>query len=55
MKRILTNSLAALALVAGLAIGAVCHGFAAFLGAIALAWAGAVTLINGNTDWIWRA
>lgn len=55
MKRIITNTLAALALIAGLVIGAACQGVLAFLGAIALGWTGAVTLIAKNTDWIWNA
>lgn len=54
MKRTATNLLAALALVAGIVIGAVCHGILAFLGAFALAYCGAVTLISKNTDWIWN-
>lgn len=55
MKRILTNVIAVLALVAGIVIGAVCHGVLAFLGAFALAYVGAVTLLSKNTDWIWNA
>lgn len=55
MKRTATNILAALALVAGIVIGARCHGILAFIGAIALAYAGTVTLISKNTDWIWNA
>ena len=55
MKRNLINITAALAVIAGIVIGAVCHGILAFLGAFALAFAGTVTLISGNTDWIWNA
>lgn len=54
MKRTITNTIAALAVIAGIVIGAVCHGILAFLCAIALSWVGAVALINYNTDWIWR-
>lgn len=49
------NTLAALAVLAGLVIGAVGSGLLALLGGIALAYAGAVTLISKNTDWIWKA
>lgn len=55
MKRKVINVIATIAVIAGIVIGAVCHGILAFLGALALAWAGGVTLINGNTDWIWYA
>ena len=48
------NLLAALALVAGLVIGAAGSGLLALLGGIALAYAGTVTLISKNTDWIWK-
>lgn len=55
MKRILTNTIAALALVAGLVIGATFHGLLAFLLGVALGYAGLITLIAKNTDWIWYA
>lgn len=55
MKRNIINILATLAVIAGLTIGAACQGILAFLGAFALAFVGAVTLISGNTDWIWNA
>ena len=55
MKKHIVNTIATLAIVAGIVIGALCHGILAFLGALALTWGGAVTLINGNTDWIWNA
>lgn len=54
MKRIIINTLAALAVIAGVVIGAVCNGVPAFICAISLSWVGAVALINYNTDWIWR-
>ena len=52
MKRHIVNVLAVLAIIGGIAIGAAGDGLLAFLAAIALAYAGAVTLIHGNTDWI---
>lgn len=55
MKKIITNTFAALALVAGIVIGATGHGILACLAGVALAWAGAVTLISKSTDWIWNA
>jgi hypothetical protein len=55
MKRILTNTIAALAVVAGLVIGAVGHGLLVCLVALALMYAGALTLISKNTDWLWHA
>lgn len=55
MKKTITNTIAALALIAGIIIGAVCHGVLAFLGAFALAYAGLITLLSKNTDWIWNA
>lgn len=55
MKRIAINTIAALAVIAGLVIGAVGHGLLVCLVALALTYAGALTLINQNTDWIWRA
>lgn len=54
MKRIILNILAALAVVAGLILGAIGHGLLAVIVALALTWGGAVTLINQNTDWIWN-
>lgn len=54
MKRITLNVIASLAVLAGIVIGAACQGVLALIGALALAWTGAVTLINQNTDWIWR-
>lgn len=54
-RKILTNTLAALALLAGLVIAALCHGVLAFLAAFALAYAGLITLLSKNTDWIWNA
>lgn len=55
MKRKVINVIATIAVIAGIIIGAVCHGILAFIGALALAWAGAVTLLSKNTDWIWNA
>lgn len=55
MKKHIVNILAALAVVAGICIGAVCQGILALLGGVSLAWAGAVTLIGRNTDWLWNA
>ena len=54
MKKRITNAAALLALLAGIGIGAVCSGIAAFLGGFLLAYAGALTLITGNTDWLWN-
>jgi len=53
MKRT-TTIIAVLAIVAGIVIGALGSGILACLTGIALAFAGAVTLINGSTDWIWN-
>lgn len=50
--RTTVNILAVLAIVAGLVIGAACHGVLAFLGAFILAYLGTVALIKMNTDWI---
>lgn len=55
MKKIIRNTFAALALIAGLVIGAVCQGLLAFIGAFALTYGGLITLIAGNTRWIWTA
>lgn len=55
MKKRIIDILAVLALLAGLCIGAVCQGILALMGGVALAWAGAVTLIGRNTDWLWNA
>lgn len=52
MKRIFLNIIAALAVLCGIAIGAVGSGLLACIGGIALAWGGAVTLIEQNTSWI---
>lgn len=52
MKHKIINTLAVLAVIAGIIIGAVCNGVPAFICAISLSWAGAVTLISGSTDWI---
>lgn len=48
------NLICALAIAAGLVIGAAGSGLLALLGGIALAYAGTVTLISKNTDWIWK-
>lgn len=53
MKKTAINIAAVLALLAGLAIGSACQGVLAFLGAFALTYGAAVTLIRVNTDWIW--
>lgn len=55
MKRKVINVIATIAVIAGIVIGAVCNGILAFLGAFALAYVGAVTLLAKNTDWIWNA
>lgn len=55
MKRKITTTIAALAVIAGVVIGALGSGVLACLTGVALAWAGAVTLLSKNTDWIWNA
>lgn len=52
MKKIAHNIISVLAIIAGVALGVVAGGILAFLGGIAIAWAGAVSLIEQNTDWI---
>lgn len=52
MKRKIRNVIAALAVVAGIVVGAVGSGILACFCGIALAWGGAVTLIEQNTDWM---
>lgn len=52
MKKILRNVIAVFAVLLGIAIGSVGQGILACLGGIALAWGGAVTLIEQNTSWI---
>lgn len=51
MKRYLSNTLAAVALVVGLVIGASGIGILAFLVGVVLAYTGLLSLISTNTDW----
>jgi hypothetical protein len=46
MKKATIKVLSAAALVGGLVLGAVCNGLLAFLGALALAYAGALGLLG---------
>lgn len=52
MKKIITNILSALAVAAGLAASVFAPWWVVVFVCIPVAWAGAVTLIAGNTDWI---
>lgn len=52
MKRIIINICAALMVLGGLVIGAVGSGVLIFLASIAVTYAGAVSLVKTNTDWL---
>lgn len=52
MKKILTNTTAALAVIGGLAASMFAPWWAVWFVCLPVIWAGAVTLISGNTNWI---
>ena len=52
MKRILITIIAALAIAAGLLISMFAPWWAVWFVCLPVIWAGAVTLISGNTNWI---
>lgn len=55
MKKAIRNTIAALAVIAGLCAAAVAPWWAVWLVCLPVMFAGAITLISGNTDWIWNA
>lgn len=55
MKKIILNLLDALAIAAGLVLGAVAPWWAVWLLAFPLVYLGTLGLVRRNTSWIWTA
>lgn len=52
MKRKVINTLAAVAIIAGLALSVTAHWLVVWLVCFPLIYAGAITIIKTNTEWI---